>query len=75
MPPWLFFFYLPYLSSIHENFGTRDVEAEAGNGSGTFSVEVEAPKFYRFRFHLGGKNGGRKKLVLRSFGEERMEGA
>ena len=50
---------------------TRDVEAEAeaGNGSGgsgTFSVEAEAEeearKFYRFRFHLGGMDGGRKEI-------------
>ena len=33
----------------------------SGSGeSGTFSVEVEAQKFYRFRFHIGGKNGWRK---------------
>jgi len=33
---------------------TRDVEAEAGSGgSGPFSVEAEARKFYRFRFHIG----------------------
>jgi len=36
---------------------TRDVEAvaKAGNGScgsGPFSVEAEARKFYRFRFHI-----------------------
>ena len=45
---------------------TRDVEAEAegGSGSGPFSVEAEAEarKFHRFRFHTGGKNGGRKKI-------------
>jgi len=29
--------------------GNRDVEA----GSGPFSVEEEARKFYRFRFHIG----------------------
>ena len=44
----------------------RDVEAEAeaGSGSGTFSVEAEAEarKFYRFRFHIGGKNGERKEI-------------
>jgi len=37
---------------------TRDVEAEAEAGSGSgesgpFSVEAEARKFYRFRFHIG----------------------
>ena len=35
---------------------TRDVEAavEAGSGgSGPFSVEAEARKFYRFRIHIG----------------------
>ena len=33
-------------------------------GSGTFSVEVEAEarKIHRFRFHIGGKNGERKKI-------------
>ena len=43
---------------------TRDVkaEAQAGSGSGPFSVEAEARKFYRFRFHIGGKNGGRKEI-------------
>ena len=46
---------------------TRDVEAEAGSrggGSGPFSVEAEAEarKFYRFRFHIGGKNGGRNEI-------------
>ena len=30
---------------------TRDGEAEAG--SGPFSVEAEARKSYRFRFHIG----------------------
>ena len=39
---------------------TRDVEAEAG--SGPFSVEAEARKIHLFRFHIGGKNGGRKKI-------------
>jgi len=30
------------------------VEAEAGSGgSGPFSVEAEARKFYPFRFHIG----------------------
>ena len=38
-------------------------------------VEAEARKFHRFRFHIEGKNRGRKKLVLLSFGEERIEGA
>ena len=45
----------------------RDVEAkaEAGSGgSGTFSVEAEAEarKIHRFRFHIGGKNRGRKEI-------------
>ena len=60
----------------------RDVEAESeagsgSGGSGTFSVEAEAEarKIHHFRFHIGGKNGERKKLVLLSFVEERMEGA
>ena len=62
---------------------SRDVEAEAeagsgSGGSGTFSVEVEAEaearKIHRFRFHIGGKNGEKKKLVLLSFVEERMGG-
>ena len=43
---------------------TRDVEAEAGSGSGPFSAEAEAEarKIHRFRFHIGGKNGERKKI-------------
>ena len=46
------------------SIGFRDVEAEAGSGSGTFSVkaEAEARKIYRFRFHIGGKNGERKEI-------------
>ena len=36
------------------------MEAEAG--SGTFSVEAEARKIHRFRFHIGGKNGKRKEI-------------
>ena len=39
---------------------SMDVEAEAG--SGPFSVEVEARKTHRFRFHIGGKNEGRKEI-------------
>ena len=35
---------------------------ECGSGSGPFSVEAEARKFHRFHFHIGGKNGGRKKI-------------
>ena len=31
-----------------------------GSGSGPFSVEAEARKF--FRFHIRGKNGGRKEI-------------
>ena len=43
------------------------MEAEAGSesgGSGTFSVEAEAKarKIHRFCFHIGGKNGERKKI-------------
>ena len=58
-----------------KNFGLsrvniRDVEAEAeagsgSGGNGTFSVEVEAEaearKIHRFRFHIGGKNGEKKR--------------
>ena len=36
-------------------------------------AEAEARKFYRF--HIREKNGGRKKLVLLSFVEERVRGA
>ena len=46
-----------------------EAEAEAGSGSGTFSVEAEAGKIHRFRFHIGGKNGERKDIgsaILRS---------
>ena len=32
----------------------RKLEAEA--------VEAKSRKFYRFRFHIGGKNGGRKEI-------------
>ena len=41
-----------------------EAEAEAGSGSGPFSVEAEteARKIHRFRFHIEGKNGGRKKI-------------
>ena len=40
------------------------MEAEAEAGSGPFSVEAEAEarKIHRFRFHIGGKNGERKKI-------------
>ena len=38
------------------------MEAEAEAGSGTFSVEAEARKIHRFRFHIGGKNGERKEI-------------
>ena len=44
---------------------TCNVEAEAGSGgSGPFSVKVkaEARKFYRFCFHIGEKNGGKKEI-------------
>ena len=43
----------------------RDVETKAGSGNGgsdPFSVKAEARKFHRFRFHIGGKNRGRKKI-------------
>ena len=43
---------------ILDSITTRDAEAEAG--SGTFSVEAEARKIYRF--HIGGKNGERKEI-------------
>ena len=41
-----------------------EAEAETGSGSGSFSVEAEAEarKFYLFRFHIGGKNGGKKEI-------------
>ena len=36
------------------------MEAEAGSGSGgSGPFSAEARKFYRFRFHIGGKNGER----------------
>ena len=54
----------------HEQYGSnalvkiRDVEAEAGSGSRTFSMEAEgeAQKIYRFRFDIGGKIGERKEI-------------
>ena len=42
-----------------------ETEAEAGSGSGgsgPFSVEAEVRKIHRFRFHIGRKNGERKKI-------------
>ena len=36
----------------------KDVEAEAVEAE----AEAEARKFYRFRFHIGGKNGGRNEI-------------
>ena len=38
-------------------------------------AEPEARKFYRFRFHIGGKMEEEKELVLLSFGEKRIGGA
>ena len=40
------------------------VQGCGSGGSCPFSVEAEAEarKFYRFRFHIGGKNGGRKEI-------------
>ena len=38
-------------------------------------AEAEVQKFHRFRFHIGGRIEGEKKLVLLSFGEERIEEA
>ena len=54
----------------HEQYGSnalvkiRDVEAEAGSGSRTFSMEAEgeARKIHRFRFDIGGKIGERKEI-------------
>ena len=57
---------LMYFLVLCLNVVIRDVEAEAeaGSGSGPFSMEAEAEarKFHRFRFHIGGKNGRRKKI-------------
>ena len=58
---------LPFSRLAFPMVCTRDAEAEAGSGSGgsgPFSVkaEAEARKFYRFRFHIGGKNGGRREI-------------
>ena len=40
-----------------------EAEAESrSSGSGSFSVEAEARKIHRFRFHIGRKNGERKKI-------------
>ena len=46
----------PLISPVTSSILSRDVEAEAeagSGGSGLFSVEAEAQKFYRFRFHIG----------------------
>ena len=40
----------------------RDMEADAEVRSCPFSVETEALKVHRFRFHIGGKNGERKEF-------------
>ena len=43
----------------------KGVDQGCGSGgSGPFSAEAEAEarKIHRFRFHLGGKNGERKKI-------------
>ena len=39
--------------STYQVSSVRDVEADAKAGSGPFSVETEARKFYRFCFHIG----------------------
>ena len=39
-----------------------EAEAEAGSGSFSVEAETEAQKFYRFRFHIGRMNGGRKEI-------------
>ena len=53
------------------NCATKSVQASenqgcgsGSSGSGPFSVEAqaEARKFYRFCFHIEGKNGGRKEI-------------
>ena len=46
------------VESTLEYLYTRDVEAEAGNGTDPFSVEAEAEarKIHHFRFLIGGKN-------------------
>ena len=38
------------------------MEAEAGSGTFSVEAEAEARKIYRFRFHIGGKNGERKEI-------------
>ena len=38
------------------------MEAEVEAGRGLFTVEAEAQKFHRFRFHIEGKNRGRKEI-------------
>ena len=60
----IFFFRIFYNVNIFYNVmvHTREVEAEAEAGSGPFSVEVKARKIHRFRFHIRGKNGERKKI-------------
>ena len=55
------------LPSLHEFYCYKQ-----GCGSDPFPVEAEAQKFYRFRFHIGGRIEEEKKLVLLSFGEERI---
>ena len=39
-----------------------ELRFKQGCGSGPFSVEAEARKFHHFRFHIGGKNRGKKEI-------------
>ena len=52
------------LSIIKTGFETRfrclTLSSNQGCGSGSGSFSAEARKLYRFRLHIGGKNGGRK---------------
>jgi len=41
----------PLKIGVISSVSTRDMEAEVG--SGPFSVEAEARKFYRLGFHIG----------------------
>ena len=47
-----------------EGFHQGCASGSGSGGSGPFSVEAEAEarKFHRFRFHIGGENGGKKEI-------------
>ena len=47
---------------MNTNQGCGSGSGSGNGGSRFFSVEAEARKFHRFRFHIGWKNRGRKEI-------------